>query len=191
MPAARRGPVFRLAVGQTIERPGAYNRIAEPGWADPLNATHSQAAGGRWNAPGAFAVLYLNDTVATARLQVLHKLVGLPYGSEDLDPDAQHDLVTVQVPKDEYLDCVTDAGLVLVGLPRSYPRYRNGRPVGHNACQPVGQQAYDGGLPGIVCRSAATNAARTNEELAFFDRPGWARPTLTDRVPFASWWWGA
>lgn len=183
------GPTAQFPFGQAVERSGEYNRLAEPDWTDPLDTSYSQARGGRWNAPGAFACLYLNDTVAEARIQVLHKLAGLPYGPEDLDPDQQHDLVRVEIPTARYLDCVTDAGLALVGLPRTYPRYGNNRPVGHHACQRVGQQAWANDLPGIACRSAAAGAAKTNEELCFFARSDHPRPTVTGRTPFADWWW--
>lgn len=184
-PARRPRPVHR----RVIERSGQYNRLAEPGRTDPLDSGYSQASGGRWNPPGSFPVLYLNDTIATARLQVLHKLRGLPYGPEDLNPDQQHDLVAVQVPRASYLDCVTDQGLVAVELPPTYPRHRNGRPVTHATCQPVGQQAHDDGLPGIACRSAATGATPINEELAFFDRSRRRWPRLIRRTPFERWWW--
>ena len=186
---ASRSPAVRLAVGTVAERSGEYNRLAEPTWSDPLDTSYGQKNGGRWNAPGAFPALYLNDTIATARIQVLHKLTGLPYGPEDLEPDQQHDLVRVDVPRGSYLDCVSEFGLVAAGLPRTYPRHRNGRPVTHAACQLIGQQAFDGNLPGIACRSAATGATAINEELCFFDRPGQARPALVGRTSFADWWW--
>lgn len=175
--------------GETVRRVGRHYRLAEPGWLDPLETAYNHALGGRWNAPRAFPVLYLNDTVATARLQVLHKLAGLPYGPEDLDPAEQHDLVSVDVPDRDYLDCVLDKGLLDVGLPASYPRHSNGRPVGWATCQPIGQRAWEELLPGIVCRSAATNATKANEELAFFDRADQPRPTIHARTRFADWWW--
>ena len=184
--ATRRVPLHH---GSTVRRAGRWYRLAEPDWSDPLDSGYSKAGGGRWNAPGAFPVLYLNDTAATARLQVLHKLAGLPYAPEDLNPDEQHDLVSVNVPDNAYLDCISDSGLTLLGLPASYPRHANGRPVSHATCRPVGQQAWDDGLPGIACRSVAGGATRTNEELAFFDRAHQPHPTATARAPFADWWW--
>ncbi len=175
----------------TVLRGGLYYRLAEPDWSDPLDSSCTQAAGGRWNAPGAFPAIYLNDTVTTARLQVLHKLAGLPYGPEDLNPDEQHDLVSVDVPKSAYLDSVSDNSLTRLGLPVSYPRHANGRTVSHATCQALGQHAWNDGLPGIACRSAATGAAGTNEELAFFDRAHQPRLTATARTSFANWWWEA
>ena len=89
-------------IGESVRRGGSdYNRLVEPGWTDPLDSSYSQQTGGRSNATGAFPVLYLNDGVPTARLQVLHKFSGLPYSPEDLDPDAQHDLVELDVPISE------------------------------------------------------------------------------------------
>jgi hypothetical protein len=105
-----------------------------------------------------------------ARLQVQHKLSGHPYGVEDLDESEQHDLVDVEVAERDWLDCVTVPGLEAVGLPVTYPRHRNGRPVRHVDCQPVGQAAFDDGQPGVACRSAATGASSTDEELVVFDR---------------------
>jgi hypothetical protein len=178
-----------VAYGRTIRRGGGYNRLAEPSWDDPLDTTYSKERGGRWNPPRIFGVLYLNRDLRTARLQVQHKLRGQPYGVEDLDADEQHDLVTVDVDERAWLDCITDAGLEAVSLPRSYPRHANGRPVRHETCQPIGRAAYDGGRPGIACRSAAADATSVDEELAVFDRDA-AAVRMLGRQPFSEWFWG-
>lgn len=178
-----------MASGRTVRRGGSYNRLAEPSWADPLDTSYSRQRGGRWNPPGSFGVLYLNRDLRTARLQVLHRLSGHPYGVEDLEEAEQHDLVDVEVIEREWLDCVTAAGLEEVRLPPTYPRHRNGRPVRYADCQPVGQAAFDDGLPGIACRSAATGAALTDEELGIFDRDVDASVQMTGRHPFAAWFW--
>jgi len=180
-----------VAYGHTVRRGGSYNRLAEPSWADPLDTSYSQQWGGRWNPPGSFGVLYLNRDLRMARLQVLHKLRGQPYGVEDLDESEQHDLVDVEVGERAWLDCVTAAGLEAVGLPVTYPRHRNGRPVRPATCQPVGQAAFDDGRPGIACRSAATGASPTDEELGVFDRGADTGVGMTGRQPFADWFWGA
>lgn len=179
-----------MAFGRTIRRGGPYNRLAEPSWADPLDASYSKQRGARWNAPGRFGVLYLNRDLRMARLQVQHKLHAQPYGVEDLNEDEQHDLVSVIVDERDWLDCMTDIGLVAVGLPASYPRHGNGRPVRHEGCQPIGQGAYDDGLPGIACRSAADSATPDDEELAIFDRDVAAAVHMTRREPFGEWFWG-
>jgi hypothetical protein len=180
-----------VAYGRTIRRGGSYNRLAEPFWADPLDTSYSRERGGRWNRPGSFGVLYLNRDLRMARLQVQHKLRGHPYGVEDLDESEQHDLISVEVAERNWLDCVTVPGLEAVGLPPTYPRHRNGRPVRHADCQPIGQAAFDDGRPGIACRSAATGVSPTDEELGVFDRDVDASVQMTDRHPFAEWFWGA
>lgn len=180
-----------MAYGGTIRRGGAYNRLAEPSWANPLDTSYSRQRGGRWNPPGSFGALYLNGDLRMARLQVLHKLSGHPYGVEDLDEAEQHDLVDVEFAEREWLDCVTVAGLESVGLPDTYPRHRNGRPVRHATCQPVGQAAFDDQSPGVACRSAATDALSTDEELGVFDREVGTSVQMTGRHPFAEWFWGA
>jgi hypothetical protein len=178
-----------VACGKTVRRGGAYNRLAEPAWTDPLDTSYSKPRGGRWNPPGAFGALYLNRDIRVARLRVEHKLAGHPYGVEDLDEAEQHDLVEVEVPEQEWLDCVSDGGLKAVGLPVSYPRHPDGRPVEHPECQPIGQAAFCKGLPGLACRSAARGATPADEELAVFARAGRPRITMTGRRPFADWFW--
>ena len=163
-----------------MRRGGACNRLAEPHWQDPLDTSFSRHRGGRWNAPGAFGVLYLNMTERMARLQVEHKLAGHPYDIEDLDPAAQHDLVEVDVAATDALDLVSAEGLDAVGLPVTYPLHADGRPVPHEQCHPVGRAAY---------RSAAAGAAHTDEELAVFDRAV-DIVTQTARRAFADWYLG-
>jgi RES domain len=180
-----------VAYGRTIRRGGSYNRLAEPSWADPLATNYSTDRGGRWNPPGSFGVLYLNRDLRVARLQVQHKLRGQPYGVEDLDESEQHDLVEVEVAERDWLDCVTAAGLQAVGLPETYPRHRNGRPVRHVDCQPIGQLAFEDARPGIACRSAATGASPTDEELGVFDRDVDTSVQMTGKHLFADWFWGA
>jgi hypothetical protein len=43
----------------TRQMAGTYLRVADPGWADPLDSSFAQRLGGRWNAPDAHATLYL------------------------------------------------------------------------------------------------------------------------------------
>ena len=178
-----------MAYGRTVRRGGACNRLAEPHWEDPLDTSFSKQHGGRWNAPSAYGVLYLNTSEQMARIQVEHRLAGHPYDIEDLDPAAQHDLVELDVAETDALDLVSDDGLQAVGLPAGYPQDAAGRSVRHEQCHPVGQAAYDEPLPAIACRSAAAGAAPTDEELAVFDRDvGIVTPT--GRRPFAAWYLG-
>jgi hypothetical protein len=177
-----------VTYGHTVRRGGAYNRLAEPAWADPLDISYSKRHGGRWNAPGSFGALYLNWDVRMAGLRVHHKLAGQPYGVEDLEPAEQHDLVDVNIPAMDWLDCVTDAGLQAVGLPAGYPRDATGAEVPWSACQPVGQAAHDDDQPGLACRSAATGATRDDEELGVFDTHVHHVRQIR-RTRFADWYW--
>jgi len=153
-----------------VTRGGVYVRVADPDWDDPLSGAFAKARGGRWNAPGAFPVVYLNGDVRVARANVLQRFEGLPYGPEDLEPWAAPALVSTVVPEDEFVDVVSDAGCVAVGLPMSYPVAADDDVVPHDMCRPVGQAAWDADLPGIACRSAAPAAPRGGEELAWFAR---------------------
>jgi hypothetical protein len=179
-----------VAYGLAVRRGGACNRLAEPHWEDPLDTSFSKQFGGRWNAPGAFGVLYLNLNERMARIQVEHKLAGQPYGIEDLDPAGQHDLVEVDMAETGALDLVSDDGLQAVGLPVSYPQDADGQLVAHEICHPIGRAAYDEPLPAIACRSAAAGAEKTDEELAVFDRDV-GLVTQTGRRSFADWFLGA
>ena len=178
----------RLSYGQTTSRSGTFNRLAESAWQDPLDTAFSKAKGGRWNAPGSYGVLYLNNGEPMARAQVAHKLAGQPFTIEDLDPDEQHDLVEVTVQEATVLDCVTDAGLAAVGLPGTYPKDAAGGEVPHTTCQPIGQAAYDDGQDGVACRSAAAGTTRGDEELALFDNAAERLVHMTAGRPFSDWY---
>lgn len=153
-----------------VRRGGRYVRVADPGWDDPLSGAHAKARGGRWNAPGAFPVVYLNRDERIARANVLQRFAGLPYAAEDLEPSAAPVLVSTVVPEDEFVDVVTDAGCVAAGLPSTYPVFADGGAIPHDVCQPVGQAAWEAGSRGIACRSAAPAAPVGGEEMAWFAR---------------------
>jgi len=178
-----------MPYGHSATRGGSYNRLAEPDWIDPLDTSYS-LRGGRWNPPESFPTLYLNRGLRMARLQVRHKLAGQPYGVEDLDESEQHDLVEVDVPeRRDWLGCVTARALTAVGLPETYPRHRNGRPVARLDCQRIGGRAFDADRPGIACRSAARGTTQNDEELAIFDRGEGAGVRPISRRSFADWFW--
>src|SRR6266508_774324 len=155
---------------RTIERGGGYLRVADPAWDDPLDGAYARQAGGRWNPPGSFPVVYLCGTVAVARGVVLRRLEGQQFGPEDLDPDSAPVLFEATVPRDRYVDAITARGLSSLGLPRTYPLDSRKRRIGWPRCQPIGNGAWVEGHPGIACRSAALPAPSDGEELAFFVR---------------------
>lgn len=165
------------------KRGGSYFRVADPEWAQPLDGSYSMVHGGRWNAPGSFAVVYLNQSVDVARANVLRLLEGQPYGPEDLHPDTAPLLVETAVPEDSFVDAVSAPGLTSLGLPPTYPRASTGTVVPHDICQPIGQAAWDAGHVGIACRSAVA----VGEELAWFQRSD--RLRVNRRRTFDEWFW--
>lgn len=170
-----------------LRRGGEYLRVADPAWSDPLDGGYAGGAGGRWNPPGSFPVVYLNRSLGAARANVRRLYEGLPYGPEDLDPAAAPVLVVTRVPEDDFVDVVTGDGCRSAGLPESYP-LDGVEPVPRARCQPIGRRAWSEGWPGIACRSAAPGCARADEELAWFER-GDARLTLEWWRSFDEWFW--
>lgn len=161
---------------------GVHYRIADPDWSDPLDGSYAARDGQRWNPPG-LACLYLSSNTATARANLAKRFAGLPYGPDDLDPATAPLLVTVEVPDGQAADAYTDHGLQAAGLPASYPLDGNDQTIPHSTCQPIGQTAFDAGLDGIDCRSAALGGTR---ELAWFPRG--AALQLQSFRTFEQWW---
>jgi hypothetical protein len=168
---------------RTIRRGGPYLRVADPDWDDPLDGRYAAERGGRWNPPESFPVVYLCLTVAVARANVYRRLEGQPYGPEDLRTESGPVLVRTRVPGDRYLNVITDAGCRDAGLPKTYPRDSRRRIVTHGRCQPIGQRAWEAGLPGVAARSAWA----PGEELAYFGSRKLRRGAV--RI-FDDWFWG-
>ena len=175
---------------ELIERGSEYYRVADPDWPNPLDGSYSMKHGGRWNAPESYPVVYLSRDLQTARANArrffVDKLVGTVFRPSDLEPTALPVLVTVELPTLEHLDVVTDAGIVANGLPPKYPLESTGQIVDWSVCQPVGQQAWSGDLPGVACRSAA-GAPNDGEELAWFERAD-TELTMMHRELFDQWY---
>jgi len=168
---------------RTVAIGGMYHRVADPAWADPLDPSYSSVAPGRrWN-PSGLSCLYLNADDVTARANVLRLFDGLPYGPEDLDPATAPVLIDVTVPDGVAADAFTSLGLLSLGLSSRFPLEASGDPVPHGRCQSVGQAAFDAGLDGIDCRSAAKGGVR---ELAWFPRDRTAEEVA--RRAFDRWW---
>lgn len=169
-----------------IRRGGAYFRIADPTWADPLDAAYSVARGGRWNPPGSFPVLYLNRDLHTSRANLERRFAGRPYGPEMLDPAQAPLLIQTTVDDGDFVDAVTDEGCLDLGLPATYPVDEKGNEVGWDRCQPVGHEVWQAGEAGIACRSAAPRD-RSGEELAVFRRAGDPALRVDRRLAFEEW----
>lgn len=160
-----------------------YYRVADPDWADSLDPSFAAAGiGQRWNPPG-LPCLYLDRDETTARANVQHLYVGLPYGPEDLDPATAPVLIDVSLPTGVAADAFTDEGLADLGLPTTYPMNVRGGVISHATCQPVGQGVFAAGLDGVDCRSAAVGG---NRELAWFPRDSVAETAA--RRAFDQWW---
>lgn len=175
----------------TQRRGGRVLRVCDPTWEDPLEAGFSTIHGGRWNRPGSFAVLYCNADERTARANVVRRFRGLPYGPEDVADRAAPELVAVELEHGDYADCESSDGLAACGLPATYPADRHGREVRWERCQPIGATAFEQGLSGVACRSAATGSDAGLREIAHIDRLSGTRPRLLSRVPFGQWYWVA
>ncbi len=175
-----------------IRRGGEHFRVADPQWGDPLDGSYSLRHGGRWNAAGSFPVLYLcadrQVARANARLFLTKRLEGVPINAEDIEPSELPVLVVTDVPEDDFLDAVTSSGCREVGLPATYPIDAKGDVVGWDRCQPVGQMAFDDGLAGVACRTAATGAPTDGEEMAWIDRGVGEPLEATGTERFEQWY---
>jgi hypothetical protein len=170
-----------------LERGGRYLRVADPAWSRTLDPSYAQLAGGRWNPPASFPVLYLCADLAVARANVLRRFAGLPYGVLDLVPDRRPILVDTDVPPARVVDLVGDAGCSAAGLPTTYPFDARARRIGWNATQPIGLAAWDQGERGLACRSAALGTGERGEELAWFVRERTDRLRVAGRRGFDAW----
>jgi hypothetical protein len=169
-----------------VSRGGDYYRLADVDWRDPLDGSFPRDAGGRWNPPGSFPVVYLNATEDVARALVRARMNSVGIEPEEIDPVEGPLLVTAHVPGAEFVDIVTDEGCINAGLPVSYPLGPSGERIGHADCQPIGLRAWDTGEWGIACRSATQNAPSQAEELAWFERDD--RLTASRARPFDEWY---
>ncbi|MGD1011118.1 MAG: RES family NAD+ phosphorylase [Acidimicrobiales bacterium] len=164
-------------------------RICDPSWSDPLDPNFARERGQRWNPPHSFPVLYVNEDLVTARLNLRHFIAGWPFEPEDLRGEAAPCLVAAQLPRGQRVaDLHTPAGVAAVGLPKSYPLDSAGRLVSHEVCQPIGTAVHALGLHGIRCRSARApeGAAR---ELAWFPAGPRSRARFVSSTAFEDWYY--
>lgn len=162
-------------------------RVADEGWEDPLDPSYAQRHGGRWNPPGSFPVLYLNEDLETARSRIYRMLEGQPVNPEDLD--APFVLVVARLStRQRVADAVSVGGLAALDLPDSYPVDKHANRIPHPVCQPIGTAVKQVGLRGLQARSAATLDG-AGRELAWFPaRPSSRASQVGDPIPFARWW---
>jgi RES domain len=163
-------------------------RLAQADWNDPLDPSYAKEHGGRWNSPGSFPVLYLNEDLRTARLQLQELFADWPVNVEDLDQEAPYVLLLATLPRhQEVADAISSHGLGALGLPLSYPVDAHGRVISQRRCRSIGAAIFDAGLKGVWCRSVKTTDG-SGHELAWFPR-GRAKATMLRKpLPFSAWW---
>ena len=184
------GDIGAELVIEDIVEDHEWLRVADPSWVDPLDSTFAATAGGRWNPPDSFRVLYLNEDVVTARLNLRTFVSPWPYEPEDFRVDTGPVLVGARLPSAQRaIDVHSPAGVKAVGLPASYPIDDSGATVSHNDCQPIGAEANRLGLDGVRCRGAQSPSGE-GRELAWFPKDDGGVPTLASRTSYSDWYWG-
>lgn len=169
---------------------GTYLRVFDPDWDDPLDSKHARRVGGRWNAPGSFRVLYLNESVSSARAnakRVMARQRALGISVDMLEPSGLPALQRVAVPTGQAVDLVSAVGLRSAHLPVTYPFDVLGQPVEHAPCQAVGLMAFEAGHVGLRVRCAAADALPRDLELAWLPDNGGDAIRDGEPVPFSEW----
>ena len=176
---------------RTEELPNNHTwwRIADRAWGDPLDPSFAGRHGGRWNPPGRFATLYLNDDIVTARLNLRAFIAQWPYEPEDLRDETGPVLVGARLPRNQRVcDVHTRVGVRAAGLSATYPLAANGTLVPHARCQPIGQQAKADGLQGVRARAAQSRDG-AGRELAWFPATVRSLARRVETRAFAAWYW--
>ena len=176
-------------ITEALSNQHEWFRICEASWDDPLDPSFAQTRGGRWNPPGSWPTLYLNEDVVTARLNLARFIADWPYEPEDLADGTGPQLAIAHLPRRQRVaDLHSPEGVAAVGLPDSYPLAVADELVDHNTCQQVGEQVQTAGLRGIRCRSAqAPHGA--GREVAWFPATARSQAHLIARHPYTEWFW--
>lgn len=177
-------------IDDTLPDRHEWYRICEARWEDPLEPSFAAQRGGRWNPPGSWPTLYLNEDVVTARVNLARFIAQWPYEPEDLADDTGPQLAVATLPRHQRVaDLHAPAGVAAAGLPASYPLDSAGRLVPHQRCQPIGEMAQELGLRGVRSRSAQTPHG-AGREVAWFPATRRSRAHLLGRQAFTEWFWG-
>ena len=175
---------------ETVPDTHVWWRIADPDRVDPLDPSFAQRHGGRWNPPGSFPALYLNEDMVTARLNLRAFVARWPYEPEDLRDDTGPILVGSVLPRRQAVcDAFSSAGVHAAGLPQTYPFDKDGAPLPHARCQPVGVRVKVAGLRGIRARSAQSRDG-AGRELAWFPHSARSAARQVKALAFAAWFRG-
>lgn len=164
-------------------------RVANPVWTNPLDPGFAQARGGRWNPPGSYPALYLNEDRTTARLNLRQFISQWPYEPEDLRSDNGPMLIGTVLPRDQRVcDAHTPEGIRSLGLPRTYPYDSDGNRIPHERCQQAGERAKRQRLRGVRARSAQSRDG-AGRELAWFPANSRSKAKRTLALSFDDWYW--
>ena len=156
----------------------------------PSTRYFARRRGGRWNPPDSFRVLYLNEDLVTARLNLRAFIAGWPYEPEDLRDDTGPVLIGFTLPRRQMVcDAHSPSGLQAAGLPATYPLDEDGTPIPHARCQRVGARAKAERLRGVRARSAQSRNG-TGRELAWFPATGRSIVRRVRTLWFAAWFRG-
>ncbi len=160
-------------------------RIVGADYANPLDMSFAASQGGRWNPPGSWPTLYLNEDMATVHAQVRHMFVDRGVDPDDLHDEAPLRLAACTLPRRQRVaDAHTGAGLRDLNLPASYPVNRRGNPIARGVTQSIGVTVHTAGLRGVWCASAAG----LGREIAWFPASGSSpRPAWSGSKPFRDW----
>ena len=165
-------------------------RIADPAWENPLDPGFAGRRGGRWNPPDSFAVLYLNEDMLTARLNLSTFVAHWPYEPEDLRDETGPVLVGCALPHRQIVcEAHTAAGLRAASMPNTYPLDGDGAPVAHARCQRIGERVKKAGLRGVRARSAQSRDG-AGRELAWFPASSRAVARRLRVLVFGGWFRG-
>ena len=163
-------------------------RVADPAWHDPLNPAYSKKLRGRWNRPGAFLTLYLNEDKQTARCNIAKFIEDKPYEPEDLVDENAPVLIGCRLPKGQVVcDVVTDMGIRAAGLPSTYPLDAKGSIVEHHICQDIGVQVKMENKRGVYARCAKSQSLE-DRELAWFPASARSKAQEVEKLSFSMWY---
>ena len=181
-----------MTSGLVVERiPDDHSwwRIADPAWGDPLDPGFAQRGGGRWNPPGSFLTLYLNEDQVPARQNLRAFIAHWPYEPEELREDTGPVLVECKLPRRQLVcDMHTPEGVRAAGMPATYPLESDGTVIGHERCRPLGRRARDEGLRGVRARSAQSRDG-AGRELAWFPASIRSVARRVTTLAFTVWYW--
>lgn len=164
-------------------------RIADGAREDPLDPSFAAVRGGRWNPPGSYPTLYLNEDRDTARLNLRAFAAGWPYEPEDLRSDNGPVLVGATLPRSQQVcDLHSPEGVRRAGLPATYPLDSKGRTVPRRRCQPTGARVRMAGLRGVRSRSAQAKDG-VGHDLAWFPATARSAASRTVTLAFDDWYW--